>query len=184
MEKEIWKQIDEYKKYYVSNFGRIKSHHLNKITILKTSKKNNKTGYPQFFVYGYGKPKCKHVHRMVGKYFVDGYSKTKNQINHKDLNKSNNHFNNLEWCDHKYNCLHAIKNGVTPKPPVRRGEQNNKCKLKEHQVIEIYKLAKNKTMKQKEIAKIYKIDYTNVQKILYRKTWKHLSVETPLVYSI
>ena len=33
-------------------------------------------------------------------------------MNHKDGDKSNNTINNLEWCDNRYNQLHANKMGL------------------------------------------------------------------------
>ena len=32
------------------------------------------------------------------------------QVNHKDENKSNNHVNNLEWCDNTYNQNFGTRN--------------------------------------------------------------------------
>jgi hypothetical protein len=39
-----------------------------------------------------------------------------NEVNHIDGNKSNNNINNLEWCNHKYNMLHAVKNNLVIPP--------------------------------------------------------------------
>lgn len=36
------------------------------------------------------------VHRIVAKLFIPNYE-NKPYVNHKDLNKLNNHFSNLEW---------------------------------------------------------------------------------------
>jgi hypothetical protein len=49
------------------------------------------------------------VHRLVGKYFVNGY-KHGLEINHKDLNKLNNHYLNLEWISKSENIKHRYSN--------------------------------------------------------------------------
>lgn len=45
------------------------------------------------------------VHRLVAVQFVPGDSTQ--EVNHKDLNKRNNHADNLEWVTHAQNLQHA-----------------------------------------------------------------------------
>ena len=53
------------------------------------------------------------MHILVATYFVKNYNPDKYKIvNHKDGNKSNNIYTNLEWCDIKYNTKHAYVNGL------------------------------------------------------------------------
>lgn len=92
---EIWKNIKEEPNYYISNFGRIKdsnnnikSYHYDKDKYIIVSLNN----------------KHYKVHRLVALYFVDNPNPDiYTIINHKDENKQNNVYNNLEWCDKKYN---------------------------------------------------------------------------------
>ena len=54
-------------------------------------------------------------HRLVCSTFLpdaDNRPLSGLHINHKDLNKLNNHFTNLEWCTHKENVRHAISLGA------------------------------------------------------------------------
>lgn len=44
-----------------------------------------------------------YAHRLVALAFIENIEKLPN-VNHKDENKRNNKLENLEWCDHKYNC--------------------------------------------------------------------------------
>ena len=65
----------------------------------------------------------KYIHRLVAEAFIDGDHEGL-EINHIDGNKLNNFIENLEWCTHSKNTLHAIKNGLfTPYklPPYTHG---------------------------------------------------------------
>lgn len=51
------------------------------------------------------------VHKLVGLAFISNPRKL-DSINHKDLNKRNNHYENLEWVTHQENTDHAIAAGA------------------------------------------------------------------------
>ena len=105
---EVWRDIKGYEgSYRVSNLGRIKSlnyRHTGKEGILKP--KTTKNGYLQVNLQKDNK--CKHflVHRLVALAFVDGY-KEGLVVNHKDENKQNNIWTNLEWCTSQYNSQYS-----------------------------------------------------------------------------
>lgn len=91
---EIWKPIEGFEDYQVSNFGRVKSFKLNREKILKHGISSN------YYVVGLcnnSKVITKQVHQLVAIAFLnhkpDGY---KLVVNHKDFNKLNNHVSNLE----------------------------------------------------------------------------------------
>ena len=126
MNVEIWKDIANFSKYQVSNLGRIKS----KGRYTKVGIKNqdkcyrkeyivdgfiNKKGYKQVTLYDdNGKPKTMRVHKLVALAFIENKDNLP-QINHKDGNKQNNCVDNLEWCTHQENVLHAFHNGLNKK---------------------------------------------------------------------
>lgn len=59
---------------------------------------------------GYDTKKYK-LHRLVAKHFLEDFEESR-QINHKDFNKSNNHYSNLEKSSHFHNQNHKwTKNG-------------------------------------------------------------------------
>jgi hypothetical protein len=128
--KEEWKTIKDFPKYQISNMGRVKRiehevHHGNKRHGKELIKKANinTTGYLviQFLIGKNGKRFDKKrriyissykqkgylVHRLVAEYFVDN-PKGYNLVHHKDGDKKNNVFNNLEWISHK-NHHHKLR---------------------------------------------------------------------------
>ncbi len=106
---EIWKNIPNMPYYQASNLGRIKSLRTFKYSKTKNKKIEvfrEKMLKPQKDKMGYLRITCmygtKKVHRLVALAFIPNPNNYK-EINHKDENKENNHVDNLEWCDRKYN---------------------------------------------------------------------------------
>lgn len=100
---EVYKDIEGYECYKISNYGNVKSLnylHTHKEKLLKTVKDCN--GYLVVGLCKQGKSQNHYVHRLVAKAFIDNPNKLP-EINHKDEDKTNNHVTNLEWCDRKYN---------------------------------------------------------------------------------
>lgn len=104
---EIWKDIDGYEGYYrVSSNGRIQN--VNTGKILKGDV--NSIGYKRVWLYT-PIPKRMFIHRLVAAAFCDGWKEDK-VVNHKDGNKQNNVFTNLEWVTRSENDLHAFRLGL------------------------------------------------------------------------
>ena len=62
----------------------------------------NSAGYRRITLYNKQRKKRFFLHRLVGEYFVPNPYNFP-VINHKDHNKLNNHYSNLEWCTCSYN---------------------------------------------------------------------------------
>lgn len=110
---EIWKPIKGYEGLYeVSNLGRVKSlkrfYHTRE-QILKNKLTEN--GYYRTELSKNGKRKLIGTHRIVAQTFIPN-DMNKEEVNHKDGNKLNNCVDNLEWCSHSENTIHAYKLGL------------------------------------------------------------------------
>ena len=106
--KEIWKQIENYQDYQVSNLGRVKSLKKGKERILKAGVDG--VGYFTVALCNLGqKAKTYKVHQLVAMAFL-GHNpcKMKLVINHKDSNKLNNNIDNLEIVTPIENIRHSL----------------------------------------------------------------------------
>ena len=52
-----------------------------------------------------------YVHRLVGFMFVDGHSEERNELNHINSIRDDNHYTNLEWVTTSENAIHGYKYG-------------------------------------------------------------------------
>lgn len=144
MQDEIWKDVIGWNgKYQVSNHGRFKSHngkftklHPNGFITLGTI---GDVGYRSVTLRDHGKYLQTRLHTIVGEHFLDKpKSDQKLCINHKDGNKLNNYFENLEWVTLGDNVRHAVLTGLMN----LKGERHPHVKLTEAKVIEMRKVRK------------------------------------------
>ena len=98
---EIWKPIEGYEFYQISNHGRVKNAkgHFLKFT-------HNHRGYVVVYLNENGKTKTMFLHRLIAKAFIPNPNNYP-EVNHIDENKDNNIIENLEWCTDKYNNRHS-----------------------------------------------------------------------------
>lgn len=114
---EIWKDINDFPNYQISNFGRVKSipRPKTKGGLLKQRKDNG--GYLKVFLTKNNKGKLVSVHRLVAINFIDNPNNLP-EVNHKDGNKENNFVDNLEWMTKQDNILHRFR--VLKQEPKRK----------------------------------------------------------------
>lgn len=109
---EIWKDVKGYEGLYqVSNKGNVKSFYKNRN--LKPSKHSR--GYLVVSLFENHNRKQFFIHRLVAETFIDNVNH-KEEVNHKDGNKTNNCVENLEWCTGSENRLHAYDTGLRNAP--------------------------------------------------------------------
>ena len=97
---EIWKTIEDYENYMVSNLGRVYSKRSKRY--LKSSLTSSGKGYQHISLCKDGKAKSFMIHRLVAEAFIPNPDNLP-CVNHKDENKMNNCIDNLEWCTAQYN---------------------------------------------------------------------------------
>jgi len=126
MNKEIWKPIDGFENYLISNKGRVKSilgrFKTRKEIIMKPD--IGKMGHKRVLL---SKPTRtrKLVHRLVAEAFMEN-PENKPQINHIDNDPKNNNVENLEWVTCSENLQHAQNQGRLFKAQSKGGVENGK----------------------------------------------------------
>ena len=109
---EVWKDIKGYEgRYQVSNNGRVKSLPINEKYCKRTDEIILKpfmcgSGYQEVILKINGQRKPKLIHRLVADAFIPNPT-NKKEVNHKDGNKFNNDYTNLEWVSSSENIRHS-----------------------------------------------------------------------------
>jgi len=115
-----WKELEEAPFYFINNRGEVLSKRTSRPKLMKNSF-NKWTGYLQTTAVSTepGEKPIKTItlypHILVAKYFVDNPNNL-NRVNHKDLNKTNNHYWNLEWTSQMENIHHYYNSNAKDKP--------------------------------------------------------------------
>ncbi len=154
MKQEIWKSIEGFEKYQVSNYGRI----LNKYKRIGKPKKLNH-GHLIIALRKNGKYHNFLVHRLVAHNFI-GPCPMGKEINHKDFNKTNNQVSNLEYLTHSENAIHTFKHD----PP-------KFVKLNE-QAVKVIKYFLSKRYTCQKLANVYGVAKPTIMDIRHKRHWK------------
>lgn len=105
---EIWKVIDNYPNYEVSNAGLVRNKNSGKILQQTIGREGR---YLNVYLSNNGVENTQRVHRLVAKAFIPN-PEDKPQVNHINGNRFDNTIANLEWCTSKENNMHAVQTGL------------------------------------------------------------------------
>jgi hypothetical protein len=113
----MWKKIQNYEAYSVSDSGEVR----NDITGKILKQTIDRDGYHMITLhYGpNGKRRWAGVHRIVAETFIPNPDCLP-IVNHKDENKDNNAVDNLEWCSASYSTNYGTRNNRTAKKLSKR----------------------------------------------------------------
>jgi len=165
---EKWKSVKGFESQYeISNLGNLRSidrvvkHYVNGFTrkYKGSSKKlrKDKDGYLKCTLKKDGEIFHFRVHRLVAEAFIINEEQLK-IVNHLNGIKTDNRVENLEWCNHSDNVIHAVLNRFI------------ETKLTDEQAIEIF----NSKLSNRKLGEQFKINSSIVWRIKNKKAYKHL----------
>lgn len=165
--KDMNKQEELFKKYDVDEYGVV----VNIVSGKVVPHQINKKGYHRICVWLCGKVYNFRVSRMVAlKYHPNPMGLP--EVNHKDADKGNNHWLNLEWCSGEDNRSHAKKTGL-----MQYGENHRCARLKEVDVIEIRRrIGAGESFKKVWCSYSDKIAWWGFREICRGNTWQSVAV--------
>ena len=157
--------------FSVTEDGRVYSKRTNKFLVQGTLK----TGYKVISskIGGRnGTSVCLRVHRMVAEAFIAN-PENKEQVNHKDGDKSNNNVYNLEWVTASENIQHAWDTGLKDSYTIS-GEDNIMSKLTTEQVVRIREVYTPYSSKfgARALSRDFGVNKETILDIVHGRTWK------------
>ena len=190
MKELVWKDVAGFEGFYkVSENGDILSlarvdTYINKGTLVKRNRsekmlthKISRTGYATYHLRDATRDieSWPSAHRLVAIAFIPNID-NKPYINHKDGDKLNNHYSNLEWCTAQENTQHAYDNGLAKSVIykfTKRLEDSPQTKLKNVD-IPVIKQLRLDGWTYDAIAKKFDVGLSSIHRICTNQSWKTL----------
>lgn len=166
---EIYLPINGYENYYeISNIGNVRSTSYKGVKVLKPS--TTKNGYLNVILCVNQVKIHKLVHRLVAEHFIKN-DENFAVVNHKDCNKKNNHYTNLEWVTVHENNQHAYDNNR-----LQRYENRPAAKLTKESVLNIPTLIELGATTG-DLAKLFNVSRRCIDNIFQGKNWTGLGID-------
>jgi len=112
-----------------------------------------------------------YLHRLIADNFIEKVDMDKKFLIHKDNDKENNFYPNIQWVNQEELTAHQIKHGVFL-PENRKAGSNRK--LTEAKVRLLKKWIKEGKTKKKILAKNFGVTVTQVNRIAKGENWAHV----------
>lgn len=182
--KEIWKDIPGFEGLYIaSDHGKIMAlprqifkstgSHFQRSRILKGSLNRKTKRYPMVNLTDRnGKHENLLVHRLVALTFLSN-PENKRTVNHKDLDKTNNHLSNLEWATDAENLDHARNLGAMDNGA--KGERVKRAVLTDDQVKQVKQMMRDGETNS-YIRRAFRVNRSMISHIRNGRTWKHITL--------
>lgn len=161
-------------RYKITSYGRIFDKMNNEMI------QYDHNGYKRITLSPEHKRKKKYfIHRLVAEAFLEKQP-GKDFVNHKDLNKSNNHVENLEWVSSSENEFHKFQNKPDLKQHLSKIVSKEMSPEKIKTINEVRKICyeislRNRTVK--EIADEFNTTSKRINAIKNKRLWKNISDE-------
>lgn len=178
---EIWRDVIGWEdRYEVSNLGNVKSKSYMKqtanmhgpmsfMTKAKPMKQlKNEDGY---FVLDLRKNKKRAtgiVHRLVAEAFLENPHDLP-IVNHIDCNRSNNRWDNLEWCTHQYNVQYGYDTGSNS-----NAGDLHPCKILSEALVKEMKVKYRAGVTRNELVAEYGFKYSTIDKAVRGINWSNV----------
>lgn len=114
-----------------------------------------------------------YIHRLIAQAYIPNPDNLP-CINHKNGIKTDNRIENLEWCTHLHNALHAWEKGLQKPHEGLKGMKGFKAKLTDTQVLEIRRLHKEENKTLHQLGAIYGVAWQTIGSITSGRNWKHI----------
>lgn len=176
LEREVWKSVEGWDNYMISNLGRLKGiRRLNGKGVISYGEflvgYTNKKGYVIARLYDSTKKITTPIHRLVAKHFNMKPSGA-TEIHHLDGDKKNNKSDNLMWVNKRTHVAITLKetkfgDGVT-------GEKHGMSKISASSVLKIREEYTGKYGNVVWLSKKYNITKTHIHRIVKNRAWQSL----------
>lgn len=157
---ELFKIIEEFPQYQISNLGRVKN---KKGNILSIGRRKTNSGYIQIRLCSNGKYYYRYIHRLLATAFLPNPNNYRT-VNHINGNKTDNRLTNLEWASDEMQQRHAFIMSLKPKG----------ISFTREQLFEVYTLFFEKKKFPREIASILNRPFGTIRKICYGERCKDI----------